>query len=164
MQNNDATQKLKTLIKDIQFAMLTTRHADETLHSRPMAGVQFEDNGTIWFFTGKHSGKVHEIQEDQQVNLAYSEPSKSEYVSVSGRASLVEDKAKAAELWNPMYRAWFPKGLEDPELALLKVEIDTAEYWDSHSSKLVHLVGFAKAILTGQPYKAGPQEHNRVEM
>jgi hypothetical protein len=79
-------------------------------------------------------------------------------VSVSGRARLVRDKDKARELWNPTLRAWFPRGLDDPELALLCVTVTKAEYWDTPNSRMVQLVGFLKGALTGEPYRPGDNE------
>ena len=128
-----------------------------------MACQQIDDEGNLWFLTGRSSGKVSAIAQDQHVNVAYTS-SHNTWVSVAGRAELVEDRQKTEELWNPMFLAWFPKGLEDPELSLLKVKIESAEYWDSPSSKLVQLTGFVKAVVTGEPYRPGPQEHGRVEM
>ncbi len=70
---------------------------------------------------------------------------------MSGRADVVEDREKAKELWSPLVKAWFPQGPEDPNLALIRVRVESADYWDVKSSKLVQLYGFAKSILTGQP-------------
>ena len=92
------------------------------------------------------------------MNLAYAEPADQLFVSVSGRANLVRDKDKAKELWTPAMKAWFPKGPEDPDLALLKVSVEKAEYWDTPSSTIVHLVGYVKATVTGKSYKPGENE------
>ena len=155
-------QKLWELIKDIKIAMLTTEDADGVLRSRPMATQQAEFEGDLWFFTGASSRKVREASRHHEVNLSYAEPGSNKYVSVSGTASVVHDAAKAKELWNPIYTAWFPEGLEDPNLALLKVEVHKAEYWDSPSSSMVQLVGFLKAFATGQTYQPGPGEHGAI--
>lgn len=160
--HEDDVKKLAKLIHGIDFCMMTTVGEDGSLHSRPMSTQKDEFDGTIWFFTESDSGKVFEVERDRQVNLSYANPSKQSYVSVSGRARLVRDKDKAKELWNPMYKAWFPQGLDDPKLALLAVDVDSAEYWDTPGSKIMHLVGFAKAMLTGQKYEAG--DHAKVEL
>jgi general stress protein 26 len=161
-QRDDAIRKLATLIKDIQVAMLTTAEEDGSLRSRPMASEQAEFDGTLWFFTRADSGKVHEINREHQVNLSYAEPKMQHYVSVSGTATLVRDMARIKELWKPLYKAWFPDGLDDPELALLRVDVTKAEYWDSPSSKVVQLVGFLKAVTTGKMYQGG--EHEKVTL
>ncbi len=154
----DAVRKLHALIKDIRFTMMTTAMTDGSLRSRPMATQADESDGTLWFFTDDHSAKVHEILIDTHVNLSYADPAKNDYVSVSGRATLVKDKAKAKALWNPLLKAWFPDGLDDPHLALIRVDVEQAEYWDSPNSKMVQLAGFVKAIVTGKPAQSGENE------
>ncbi len=153
--------KLKELIEDIDFAMLTTINGGQ-LRSRPMSTQKFELDGDIWFFTSDQTHKVDEIEKDNRVNVAYSEPKDNVYISVSGRAQLVKDKAKIEELWNPILKAWFPKGLDDPTLALLQISVEEAEYWDSPNSKIVQLVGFVKALITGTPADGG--EHGKVHL
>ena len=150
--------KLHELIKDIQFAMFTTAMKNGTLRSRPMATQSDEFDGVLWFFTSANEAKVREIQSDDHVNVSYADPDKNNYVSVSGRATLVRDKVIAKELWNPLYKAWFPKGLDDPQLALIRVAVERAEYWDSPNSKLVQLAGFIKAVVTGKQAKGGENE------
>jgi general stress protein 26 len=134
-------KKLGELIKDIPIAMLTTVDEDGTLRSRPMAIQGDEFDGTLWFMVGADSAKVHEV-----------------YISVSGTAQLVRDRAKIDEFWNPMNKAWFPEGKDDPNIALLHVTVSKAEYWDSPSSAVAHVVGVAKALVTGQSYEPGENE------
>ena len=153
--HDEDVSKLAELIKDIEIAMLTTTEDDGKLHSRPMATQKQAFDGTLWFFTKLHSGKVEEIKHDERVNLSYGNPNKNRYVSVSGTANLVLDKGKMKELWQPVLKAWFPDELEDPELALLHVRVESAEYWDAPHNTVVKLAGFVKATLTGQEYHAG---------
>jgi general stress protein 26 len=156
MANENDTEKLAKLIKGIRVAMLTTQDDDGTLRSRPMeTQSEKEFDGTLWFFTPLASHKVHEVEREHQVNLSYAAPDDNRYVSVSGLASISRDRAKIDELWSPALKAWFPKGKDDPDVALLKVDVSKAEYWDSPSSTLVKLAGFTKAVLTGQRYEAG---------
>ncbi|HYD85338.1 MAG TPA: pyridoxamine 5'-phosphate oxidase family protein [Opitutus sp.] len=150
----EALNKLRDLINDINFAMLTTVAADGSLRSRPMATLQFDtETGELWFFTAQDSPKADEIAEEHQVGVSYASPGKQDYVSISGRARIVRDQSKMAELWTPMAKLWFPKGLDDPRLALLRVEIEAAEYWDSPSGMMVGLYGLAKLAITGKPPK-----------
>ena len=160
-----AVKKLGKLIADVQFAMMTTAEPDGSLRSRPMAthtNHNAEFDGSLWFFTKGEAPKVNEVKQDEHVNLSYSSPEQSKYVSVSGTAMLVRDKAKAKQLWDPKYIAWFPKGLEDPDLALIRVEVTKAEYWDTPSSTVAHIVGFVKSVTTGKPYHPG--DHEKVTM
>jgi len=151
-------EKLGQLIKGIKVAMLTTLCPDGSLRSRPMATQDAEFDGTLWFFTRGDAPKADEVRRSEQVNLSYASPTDQRYVSVSGTAHLVRDPQKIKEFWNPLLKAWFPEGRDDPQLALLRVDVEKAEYWDSPSSTTVHLVGFVKALVTGQPYRPGANE------
>src|SRR4051812_22524785 len=155
-------EKLGKLIKGIPFAMLTTAMPDGSLRSRPMASARRQFDGELWFFTHQSSHKVDEVKRDWHVNVAYADPDDNAYVSVSGTARLVTDKAKVKELWNPAYKAWFPKGTEDPDVALLRVDVEGAEYWDAPSSAMAHLYGMAKAAVTGRPANVGDHKKVRV--
>ena len=158
----EATKKLAKLIHGVKIAMMTTADTDGTLRSRPMATQESEYDGELWFFTGRSSHKVAEIDADHRVNLSYADPSAGKYVSVSGTGRLVSDKAKEKELWNPAYKAWFPKGLEDPDLCLLKVTPTQAEYWDTPGTVISHAIGLVKAVATGKP--ADPGEHEKLNL
>lgn len=150
------------LIKDIKFTMLTTVDpADGSLFSRPMTLQETEFDGDLWFFAKHSSDLVKQIRNKPLVNLAFSNPKDFSFVSATGYAQVVDDRMKAEELWKPMLKAWFAKGLEDPELCLIQVTVESAEYWRSPESKMVRLTGFAKALLTGEQGQrvAGKQGH-----
>ena len=131
LSNEEKVERLRKEIKGIKFAMMTTVDEDGTLRSRPMATQQQEFDGDLWFFTWASSEKVHEVERNPQVNLSYGKEDDNRWVSISGAARLVLDKAKAVELWNPILKEWFPKYLEDPDLALIKENVEKAEYCDS---------------------------------
>lgn len=159
---SDPKAKVWDMIRDIKFAMMVSEDG-EHLRSRPMVASQQGDfDGNLWFFTRASSHKVTEVQQDQRVNLSYADPDKQNYVSVSGRATLVRDKQAIKGHWIEIFRTWFPKGTEDPDIALLKVEVQQAEYWDSPSSTMVHAYGYVKAVLTGAP--PNPGENAKVNM
>ena len=158
----EAIQKLGALIKDVKFAMLTTQTQDGHLHSRPMATQQLEFDGDLWFLTSISSSKIDEVQQHHAVNLAYADASDDKYVSVAGTAEILRDRAKLDELWSPFHTAWFPKGKEDPDIALIRVTVESAEYWNVPESKMVQVIGFAKAALTGKRYHPG--EHGEVDL
>jgi general stress protein 26 len=142
-------ETLHELIKDIRIAMMTTVDEDGTLRSRPMDTAKVEADSELWFFTYDPSGKTEEVRQDQQVNLSYIDHGKNRYVSVSGRAMISHDKGRMKEYWNPINKVWFPQGLDTPNLALLRVTAEKAEYWDAPSGKLVALVNLVKAAATG---------------
>lgn len=142
-------------MRDIDIAMITTVTPDGALRSRPMATREINDDGEIWFFTSDDSGKVDDLAQEHAVNVSYAEPKKQRYVSVTGSATITRDRERAKELWSPVLKAWFPGGIDDPHLALLCVRIETAEYWDSTSSKMVQLFEMAKAAATGHSADLG---------
>lgn len=161
-ERSENIEKLAKMIKGINFAMLTTSDTDGSLHARPMASQRMDFDGELWFLTGQSTHKVQEIDRDHRVSLSYADPADNRYVSITGTARLVKDRKKAEELWNPFYKAWFPKGLDDPDLCVLKVTPERAEYWDSPSSTVAHLIGFVKASLTAQQADVG--EHGTLNM
>lgn len=142
---------LRDRIKDVKFGMFTTQDASGSLSSRPLTSQQLDDEGSMWFFVSDKEAFTSEILDNPSVNVSFADVDDHLYVSVSGRAELLRDRAKAEELWNPMVKAWFPQGLDDPHLALLRVRIASAEYWDTANSKMVTLFAMAKAAITGKP-------------
>ncbi len=155
-------KKIGSLIDGIRMAMMTTVGESGQLHSRPMAVQEMDFDGEFWFYTSKSSGKIDSIEHDQHVNLAFVKESDNKYVSIAGRAHVVNDRAKVKELWTPLMTTWFPKGVDDPELCLIRVSAESAEYWDAPSSTIVHVYGLAKAIVTGQAPKPG--DHDRIDL
>lgn len=150
--DREAADKLWDMIKGVRVAMMTTLDDNGRLNSRPMATLShagFED-GTLWFFTRADSHKVSELDRHWRVNLAYANPDKEDYVSLSGVAEVVRDQDKIRFLWRDIMTTWFPQGPDDPEIALLRIAVDQAEYWDSPSSAMVYAYGYVKAKITGE--------------
>lgn len=147
-------EKVRDLIKGIKIAMLTTvNSSDGSLHSRPMGTQEVEFDGDLWFFTRSDSQKVDEIKTDQSVNVSYAHEPR--YVSISGKAQIVNDKAKMKELWSPIYKVWFPDGLDDPTLRLLKVSVQKVEYWDTPGGLVQTVIGFAEGLINKDSSKMG---------
>ena len=152
---------LRDKVKDVKYGMFTTADDMRALTSRPLTLQELDDEGNMWFFVNDEEQFTRELLNNPLVNVSFTDVDDHLYVSVSGYAELLRDRAKAEELWNPMVQAWFSHGVDDPHLALLKFTIDTAEYWDTGSSKMVTLLAMAKAALTGQaPRNIG--EHHRM--
>jgi general stress protein 26 len=162
MEYENDVRRLAKLVEKIHFTMLTTvNREDGALRSRPMTLQAREFDGEFWFFAGKHTAAVEDLMANSSVNLAFADPAHSRYVSVVGMGEVIDDKEKARELWNPVFKAWFPEGLEDPELTLIRVQVESADFWETPSSKVVQLAGFAKAMLTGERAE-GMGEHGHV--
>ena len=163
MANQDENiQKMRELIKDIRTCMLSTTNEAGRTHSRPMYTQQVEFDGDLWFFTYADSNKTREVGQHSEVNVSFSDDN--EWVSASGPANVMRDRAKIDELWREDLKAFFAKGKDDPNLTLLKVTVEEAEYWDSPSNAVVRLYGFAKAKLTGKPYQDEMIDHKKVSL
>ena len=147
---NEKLRWFRELIKDIRVAMVTTLADDGSLHSRPLATLEVEFAGALWFFTRAAASQADDVKNTGRVNLSYVGPRGARFASVAGTAEIVRDRARARELWRPEYAAWFPGGAEDPDLALLKVSVEKVEYWDSplnSVAKLVEFVGGASSTI-----------------
>jgi general stress protein 26 len=158
----EGRKKIGELIDDVRICMMVTAGADGSFDARPMATQKKEFDGTVWFLTAHESGKVGEIEADSHVTLVYSDPGDENYVCAKGRATISRDKAKIHELWNPMYKAWFPGGEDDPRIAVLRVEVTEAQYWEASSSKLVVGMKYLAAAVTGGKVDVG--ESGRVKV
>jgi general stress protein 26 len=157
----DAEAKLWGMIRDIKVAMLTSWDGEQ-LHSRPMHGHQEEFKGKLYFFTRLDSGKTHEIGRYDKINLAYADVDENTYVSVSGRGHVSTDRELIRKYWNPMASAWFPNGLDDPQLALIEITTDSAQYWDATDSTMRYFWEVARANLTGKEPDLG--ENRKVRL
>ena len=144
-------QKVRDLIKDTRLAMLTSVDPDGRLISKPMATQDVEFDGKIWFIAERDSEKVRNIAANPGVNVAYA--GSSAWVSLSGNASVVDDTAKLAELWNTFTDAWLEGGPDNPNNILIRVEATGAEYWDAPGSKVTQLVNLVKAKTTGKRFE-----------
>lgn len=157
-----AIQKISELIKDIRIAMLSTASPEGTIHSRPMATQETEFDGELLFLTRQESSKTDEIAHQSQVTLSYVDSKHARFVCLSGRASLSKDRATIHELWNPLYKAWFPEGEQDPQITVIRVYIDHAEYWEAPANAVVRGYQLLKAAATKGRSPVG--EHQAVSL
>lgn len=154
--------QLYTLIEGIEIAMLTTHAADGSLVSRPMATQTIRRGTDLWFMTNVETHKVDELIADPRVNLAYYKDGSREFVSVSGIAHVTQDKAMIHELYQADWKAWLGDeggerdgGPDDPRIALIEVEAQSAAYLKSDRPRPLALFSVVKGILTGEPPKVG---------
>jgi general stress protein 26 len=155
-------EKLYGLIEEIEVAMFTTRRADGRLVSRPMATQKQSAGADLWFVTSRDSEKLIEIGDDPQVNLAYYKDRTREWVSVSGRARIVDDREKVRELYQPDWRAWFGDAggpndgtPDDPRMVLIGVDVEIAMYLELNKPQAVVLYEVVKGIITGKQPDVG---------
>ena len=111
-----------------------------------MINVNSKLQGELWFFTQFDDPKVEEIRGNPQVNVAFSAPDNNRYVSVTGTGTTIQDAKRCELLWTSDCEPWFPQGPNDDNLALIKVEIDQAEYWDAQRHTMVVIAGFFKSL------------------
>lgn len=153
LQDREAIEKFRDLVKDVTVCMFTTLDEKQDLSSRPMFTSNIDNEGNVWFFTNEFSEKINEVSKDNLVHLIYSHPVKNIYVDVKGSCSLLIDKKKMEELWDPELKQWFPQGLEDPKICLVKVATETAHFWNHSSSKMGLLFQMIRSITKGDQYK-----------
>lgn len=149
LTGSEGIKKIAELIKGIKIAMMTTAAPDGSFDSRPMATQQAEFDGSVYFLTRQESGKVHELANDSHISLLYADKDEGKYVTVKGKGTVYRDEAKIHDLWNPLYKAWFPEGENDPAIGVLRVDVSEAQYWEASSSRLVRGIKYVAAAATG---------------
>ena len=152
-EKEEAIKKFKELVHDVNICMFTTMDDQGRLFSRPMSTTQIDEEGNAWFFTNEFSEKIQEVSRDNTVYLIYSHPGKNIYVTVRGTCSVILNRKKIDELWNPLLKAWFPEGKEDPKLCLVKVVTEEASYWNSGAGKMGVYFKMLKAIANREQYR-----------
>lgn len=156
LQNEKALEKFTKLVKEVNVCMFITHNRpSEQTHTRPMATIEVEENGTLWFYTDIRSLKVEEVSKDHEVHLVYAHPGKESYLDVWGSASVVTDRQQIKDKWTPMVKVYFPGGVDDPNLTLLKLTPQDCYYWDVESGKMIYFLKAAASLVTGQRLAEG---------
>jgi len=150
--HRETREKLWTLVDKIGVGMLTT-FDQAVLRSRPMYAHVDQSEGVLWFFVDATDHKTTEIQQNPLINLSFVDRDEGIYVSLSGKAQVVDDRSIAKAQWTPSESAWYPKGLEDENLRLLRIEVTQAEYWDRETATMKHLWEMAKAMVSEETPK-----------
>lgn len=155
------TRHLNELLQSFDTAMLITRHHDKN-HARPMAIAEVEGGSTIWFITSDGSPKAEEIRSDTRVSVTFQSDRK--FIALSGTSALVHDRARIAALWKDAWKVWFPDGKDDPSIALIKVNVEDAEFWDNAGGKGIRYVYEAvKGLVSGERPDPVAGAHGRVK-
>ncbi len=155
LNSNEAIAKIQSLVKDIGTCMFYTNASPGMHNSRPMAVIETDMNGNLWFFSNKESDKVKDILKDSSVHLVFANPSKNSYLDLLGIASIELDSESIKDKWKPIIKAWFPEGKNDPDLCLIKVKTDEAHYWDTESTKMVQMLKIVTSVVTGKQLAEG---------
>jgi general stress protein 26 len=145
-----AVEKIRKIAKAARTCLFGTAHDDRSMDVRPMAVQEVDDSGCIWFLSGRSSNKNHRLEHDVHVQLFFANPGATEFLSLVGRASVSDDRALKEKFWTPMAKTWFPAGVDDPELTVIGVIVDSGHYWDTVHGKAVTLAKMAVGAVTGK--------------
>jgi general stress protein 26 len=160
-QNNIA--RVWQIIEKVGVAMLTTRFADG-LRARPMDARPDRDRGVIWFLTDARGHKDEEIDTAHEVGLVFIDQDSRAYLSITGRAVVFRDNARAQEIWKKTDDAWWPEGPADPNVRVLRVDPAIAELWDGPASPAAAVLEFARARVTGEKPHLGENRKTTTRM
>ncbi|HEY9688145.1 MAG TPA: pyridoxamine 5'-phosphate oxidase family protein [Coleofasciculaceae cyanobacterium] len=161
----DELKRFLELIKGFDTAILVTHADNNRLHGRPMAVVDVEENGDLWFLTGEDTPKTGEIRSNDHVLVTFQD-GRDRFVSITGRAELIRDRQKVDELWKESFKVWFPEGKEDPNLSLIHVRAQEGEYWDhAGANKMTYMLESVRALAAGEtPRVREGEQHGRVQV
>lgn len=157
LTDREAIEKLQELVKHNSICMFATQLDDVPSETRPMSVAQADDEGNLWFLSGKSTNKNQDIAADPRVQLFFANVSDQEYLTIFGTAVEVHDKAKIKELWNPIAKAWFNEGVDDPELCALRIAPQDAFYWDTKSGRMISLIKILASAIAGTTFEEGVQ-------
>ena len=153
MTDQSDLELIRTILKAARTAIVTTRSHGDALHSRPLGLVDDDFTGTLWFFTQDPSPKTTDVAHHPEVNVSVSDGKG--HLSLSGTASVDRDPALIEKFWNPWAEAWFEGGMDDPTVALLRVDVDTAEIWDMTKPAIAKGFELVKGLVTRTPPEVG---------
>jgi general stress protein 26 len=151
------------IIEKNSVGMLTTQFSGG-LRARPLDARPDREGGAIFFVTDAHNDKDGEIAAKPDVCFVVVVPKDNVYLSITGRASVTRDPAKAREIWKKTDDVWWKGGPDDPNARVLRIEPITAELWDGPSNSLVAAYEFAKARMTGEEPNLGENRKKTVRM
>jgi general stress protein 26 len=157
VNNDEIREKLLELVREFDTAMLVTTSSKNEIRSRPMAVAEVDAQGNVWFVTSTETAKVCEIDQRPQVNVSLQ--GRASYVSLTGLASVTQDRARIRDLWKEDWRVWFPDGPDQSDLSLVKVQPTIGEFWDNRGTRgLRFLWEAAKAYVSGTEMEENPSE------
>jgi general stress protein 26 len=159
----EESEHLYDLLRDFDTAMLITRAADGHLHARPMAVAELRADADAYFVTSIDSPKIAEIEADADVLLTFQ--SERQFAAVYGRVNVIQDRQLIERLWQEAWKVWFPRGQDDPTIALLRFDAERGEFWDSAGTRGVqYAFEAARAYLRGDKPQVDPDQHGRVRL
>lgn len=151
LSGDEAIAKVKDIAMSAQNGFFCTNiKTGLPLSVRPMAVLQVDDAGNLWFMSRIDSHKNQEIASDPFTHLFFQENTNSGFLNIYGISEIVTDQAKIDELWKPLLKVWFQDGKDDPKISLIKVEPTDVYYWDTKHGELVAFAKMAASVITGK--------------
>jgi general stress protein 26 len=152
-----AVEKIRQLAKAARVCLLGTSEGHLPLEVRPMTVQDVDAAGNLWFLSARSSFQNHQISRHPQAQLLFANPGSSEFLSLQGRAFVTDSRPLKEKYWNPLATGWFPGGIDDPELTVLRFQTESGHYWDTEYGKTVTLLSVVAGALTGKPLSSGVQ-------
>jgi len=160
--SKEAIDKMKEIISDQRICMFATQLTQAPFSVCPMTVQEVSDEGHILFLSDATSDQNQKILADSRVQLMFSKVSESEFMSVYGRATISKNREKIDKIWDPLAKAWFPKGKNDPNLTIIEVFPEDAYYWDTKDGKIVSMLKIVASAMTGEKMDGGIEGHLTV--
>jgi general stress protein 26 len=149
-------------LKEFDTAMFTTVSKEGFIHSRPMMTQEREPDADLWFVTSSKTLKVEELASHPKVGIIYFRDRDKAYISLAGTAHIIANKDLIARKWKESWRAWFPEGIDSPDLVMIKVDVHEAEYWEPEGGQLRVMFEMARGVIKGEHPEINPPERVRV--
>lgn len=156
-------ERLYDVIKDFDEALLVTSTPNGRCHARPMAVAEIREDGDIFFATSVDSPKIVEIAANPEVVVTFQ--GRAQFAAVAGRAEVIKDRDLIEQLWSEAWKVWFPKGMSDPSLCLIRVDGRAGEYWDNAGMQgIKHAFQQAKAYVQGRTPLKDEKQNAKVRL
>jgi general stress protein 26 len=151
LQGTEAGKKIKELAgKNNTCFFCTGITSGKPVTVRPMSVQKMDESGNLWFLSANDSHKNLEIGRDNHVQLLFQGSAHSDFLTIYGEATISTDKALIKELWEPILKAWFTEGVDDPRITVIKVDVQEGYYWDNKHGNAVALIKIAASAVMGK--------------
>jgi general stress protein 26 len=126
-----AVERMRDLADTSNICMLITTDAKGKRNNKPMAAIRIDDEGNCWFFASKSSRKIKDISTNNKIEIVFANPDSDDYLEIHGSGSTICDTEEIQKNWSPLVNEWFPGGITDPEICLVKIDVTSVFYWDA---------------------------------
>lgn len=150
LQGTEAIEKIKSLAEGKTCFFCTSLGDKESFQTRPMSVQKTDENGNCWFLSAIDSHLNEQISKDNHIQLLFQGSAHSDFLNLTGIASISQDKAMIKELWQPIVKTWFTEGQDDPRITVIKVEPSDGYYWDNKHGNAIAFVKMAIGAIAGK--------------